>query len=175
MKTPNLPVLAAMGLLFTGCVANGPGLVLAPVGPPPAPSTPSSTGSTTPADSSRGSLVVYSVFEVHPDFNATDPNRRRYTDYQIMDPQDQVVQRVNNNSSTLWEGPVEVPLPAGHYRIVARAMRFGRVTIPIVIVPRRLTQVHLGGGDSWPGVRPMKDVVLVRLPDGQAVGWPAGK
>lgn len=173
MKTPTVSVPALIGLLLTGCVSSGPDLVLAPVGPPPP--TNSSTGSMTSADSSRGSLVVYSACEVHPDFNATDPTRRRYTDYQIVDEQGQVREVVHNNSSMLWEGPVEIPLPAGRYRIVARAMSYGRVTIPVVIVPRKLTQVHLNGGDSWPGVSHLKDVPLVRLPNGQAVGWPADK
>ena len=71
MKSIITFVLLAAGFLLSSCASYERGLVLDPVGPPPIRSV---------TVGSKGSLVVYSAFDVHADFTGVDPDRHRYTD-----------------------------------------------------------------------------------------------
>ena len=157
------PVLSTLGFsfLFFGCTASHSSLVLAPVGPTPAPA----------ANSSQGSLVVYSAFRVNADFNNPDPYRREYSDYRILSPDGNLLQRVHNDSGSIGNSPTHVTLAAGNYRVIARANGFGTVTVPVVIEPGRTTTLHLEGGGSWPNHAVFGETNAVRLPDGRIVGW----
>ena len=113
-------VMFTAGAWLSGCASSERGLVLEPVGP----------SRIQPAKSdSNGRLVVYSVFDVHADSTSTDPDRCRH-----------------NDTRTILEGPVEVAMPPGTYRIVARANGYGVVTVPVAIQANRVTTVHLEGG-----------------------------
>ena len=59
--------------LLAGCVSQQRALVLGPIGPPNLQSA---------RDSSTGTLVVFSAFDTHGDFNDL-PYLRHYTDYRI--------------------------------------------------------------------------------------------
>ena len=145
--------------MLLGCASNGGGLVLDPVGPATV--------------ASKGSLVVYSAFDVHADFTGVDPDRHRYTDYRIFSEEGELLQVVHNDTGTMLEGPAEIGLSAGTYRIAARSNGYGVVTLPVVIAPHRITTVHLEGGGSWSNKRASNQTNAVRLPDGQIVGWRA--
>ena len=161
------PILAASALavaLLTGCASGGPPLVLEPVGPPPTPP---------PAARTTGSLVVYSALEIYAHCTSVDPDRYEYTDYRILSEQGTLVRKVHNDSDTVIEGPVTVDLPPGTYRVVARAGRYGWVTVPVVIAANRVTTVHLEDGAPWLDKAARSRPDLVRLPDGQIVGYKA--
>lgn len=164
MNFTNLLIALIAGLYLSGCATGPRDLVLDPVGPPPGPK---------PAASSDGSLVVYSAFEIYPNFNSTDPDRRQHTNYRIQTADGTLFRSVRNDTETILEGPVEVLLPVGRYRVVARANGYGWVTVPVVISAHQVTTLHLEAGGSW-----MKSSVPdagrdVRLPNGLVVGWRA--
>jgi hypothetical protein len=152
--------LAASALL-SGCASDRHGLVLDAVGPLPAPLG---------APSCNGTLVVFSAFEQGEDLNAPD-YRRQHTNYRILSADGKAIQTVHNDSGTLAEGPKPVELPAGTYRVVARANGYGEVTVPVVIRANQATTVHLEGGFSWPKRKDLATSDAVRLPDGEIVGW----
>jgi hypothetical protein len=158
-----LPAVAAAFL--SGCATEKQGLVLNPVGPPPSPSSPASSGA--------GALVVYSADKVNADFNARDPDRREYSDYQIFTATGKLLRWVRNSSGTILQDPATVSLPPGKYRVVARANGYGHVTIPVFIVAQQKTILHLEGGNPWPDASIFNPTNAVYLPDGQAVGWKA--
>ncbi len=126
-----------------------------------------------PEVSTNGTLVVYSAYEVNADFNARDPYRPEYSDYNIFSSDGGVIRRVHNNSGTNLQNPLPVSLPKGEYRVVALANGYGLVTVPVIIEPNQNTVIHLEGGDHWPNESAFNQTNAVRLPDGQIVGWKA--
>ena len=156
-------VLAAVALL-AGCASRGSALVLAPIGPAP---------STSAAADSTGTLEVFSAFEQGADFNS-QLYRRRYTDYRVLSSDGKPPQTVRNDDGTLTGAPKCVQLPAGTYRVVARANGYGEVTVPVVIRADQITTVHLEGSPTWPHPRRLAGSDPVRLPDGEIAGWRAG-
>jgi hypothetical protein len=149
--------------LLPSCASHGPELVLDPVGPAPSTSAPAAH---------TGTLMVFSAFEQGADFNS-QLYRRHYTDYRILSADSRPLETVRNDCGTLVEAPKRVQLPAGTYRVVARANGYGEVTVPVVIRADRVTTVHLEGGPSWPNRRQLAGANPVRLPDGEIAGWRA--
>jgi hypothetical protein len=166
MKSLCVLMVFAMGLLLPGCAWNRSKLVLDSVGPSPG---------ITPVAGSQGDLLVFSAFETSLRLSDVDPYRKRCTDYKIFSDDGNLVRTVHNDSETMIEGPVLVELPAGSYRVIARANGYGSVTVPVVIVTNRTTTVHLEGGASWPDQNAITHSNPVRLPDGQIIGWRADK
>jgi hypothetical protein len=149
--------------LAAGCVSQQQRLVLDPIGPP----DPQSAGA-----GSNGTLMVFSAFDPHADFNDL-PYLRHYTDYKITCQNGKFVQTVHNASGTLLEGPKRVLLPVGAYSVVARANGYGVVTVPVIIRADQVTTVHLEGGSSWQNSSQLGQSNPVRLPDGGIAGWRA--
>jgi hypothetical protein len=116
-----------------GCASAGHEVVLAPVGPAPSEAVSSSP---------HGTLVVHSAFDPNAHFNSL-PYTRFYTDYRIFSKDGKLVQAVQNNPSPSVPGPVEVKLPPGKYRVVARANGYGKVTVPVTVAAGEVTVVHL--------------------------------
>jgi hypothetical protein len=163
-----IPALAA-GILVAGCADYRGGLVLDPVGPAP--------GAAAPADGAVGSLVVYSAYETIPDLSAVNSgstdDHRQYFGYKILSPDGQPFKSVNNNAGTVELHPQQVELPAGRYLVVAQANGYGRVTVPVTIIGRQNTILHLEGGGFWPNEFGFNHTNTVRLPNGEIVGWRA--
>jgi len=157
--------IIAAGILLSGCATGQGGMTAGAVGPAP-------TGRAA-ANSTNGTLVVYSAFEVNADFNARDPYRPEYSDYKICSADGKFLRRIHNDSGTILQDPASVKLPVGQYCVVARANGYGDVTIPVVIGAGRNTVLHLAGGGSWPGPAAFNQTNAVRLPDGQFIGWRA--
>lgn len=153
--------LLMTGAFLAGCASPNNGSVLNTVGP-----APSSAGND---NSTTGTLVVYSAYEVNADFNSRDPNRPEYSDYRIYTNDGKLLERVHNNSDTIFQDPRRVALPAGSYCVVASANGFGHVTIPVTITTRKTTMVRLEG--NWSASYQFNDTNAVRLPDGQVVGY----
>ena len=142
MQTFLTLMLVMAGALLSGCVTGRNGLALNTVGPPlPQPTAENST---------NGTLVVYSAYEVSADFNSRDPNRPEYSDYRILTNDGKLLQRVHNDSGTALQDPVAVGLPPGKYRVSARANGYGYVTVPIIIESQQTTTLHLEAGGFWP-------------------------
>jgi hypothetical protein len=146
-----------------GCVSQQRGLVLDPIGPPDSQSA---------AAGSNGTLVVFSAFDPHADFNDL-PYLRHYTDYKITYQDGKLVQTVHNDDRNQLEGPKRVQLPVGAYCVVARANGYGVVTVPVIIRANQVTTVHLEGSPSWQNRSQLSQSNPVRLPDGEIAGWRA--
>ncbi len=153
-------VTASIIPVFSGC-ASEPPIALAPVGPGPAASRPAMAS---------GYLQVFSDTETHQigDDNYYYP----HTGYSIHDQSGKVVQYVPNHIGDMDEAPSLVNVPAGKYNIVARSASYGRVTVPVIIESGRTTVVHLDR--DWKTTANNNSGQVVRLPDGEAVGWSQG-
>lgn len=149
---------------LAGCATASAPLVLAPVGPAPAASA---------SGAATGTLVVYTPFDPRPHFTDVDPDRQHHTDYTLQGPDGRLIRRVHNDTGTVLDGPVAVALPPGSYRVLAEANGWGEVVVPVIIAARRETCVHLEGGGAAPRADQASPADLVRLPDGQVVGWAA--
>jgi hypothetical protein len=166
MKTISIfPGLTVGMLLLVGCSAPRTALVLDPVGPAPI--------QTSPQQSGNGVLVVFSAYDAGPDYGNRDPYRPACSDYKILSTTGTLLRVVHNDSGTILQQPAAVSLPAGHYEVLARANGYGTVTVPVLIEAQHSTVLHLEGG-SWPRRASLNRTNLVRLPDGQAVGWRSG-
>ena len=169
MKFTFISLTIFTGLLLAGCstapTANG--LMLDAVGPAQSPPP------TTRATDTTGSLVVYSAYRRNADFNARDPYRPEYSDYEIFSSEGAFQQRIHNNSDTILQSVVPVALPAGQYKVKVRANGYGYVIVPVVIVPGQTTTLHLEGDGNWPNPSIFNQTNAVRLPDGIIVGWKA--
>ena len=159
-STANLLVATA---LVGECVSQQRGMVLDPIGPP---------GLQSPGAGSNGTLVVFSAFEAHADFNDL-PYLRHYTDYKVTCQNGKLMQTVHNDSCTLSERPRRVQLPVGAYCVVAQAKGYGVVTVPVIIRAGQVTTVHLEGSPSWQNRSQLGQSNPVRLPDGEIAGWRA--
>lgn len=165
MKSHLARIVCALSVLVAGCATTRNNLTLDCVGPQPsATATPNST---------EGTLVVYSACLPNADFDRRDNYRPEYSDYRILDAQGRPRQMVNNNTGTIFQGPIPVKLPPGQYRIVARANEYGYVSVPVQVVAGKITVVHLEGGSSWGNQPGFNATNSVRLPDGEVIGWRA--
>jgi hypothetical protein len=163
MKLNILFAVGGIGLWLAGCATSNTGLVLEGVGPDPT--------SPVNAAGATGTLLVYSAYEANADFDSRDPRRREFSDYRILDADGKLQQRVHNDSGTILQRAKQVALPAGKYRIIARANGYGFVTVPVTIAAGQDTILHLEGGFSWPNQSAFDQSNAVRLPDGEVVGW----
>ena len=156
-------VLLIAAALVAGCVSQPHGLVLDPIGPP----SPRSAGA-----GSNGTLVVFSAFDPHADFNDL-PYLRHYTSYKIISQNGKLTQTIHNDNGTLLAGPQKVELPVGAYCVIARANGYGVVTAPVIIQANQVTMVHLEGSPAWQNGSQLSQSNPVRLPDGEIAGWRA--
>jgi hypothetical protein len=163
----SLLMISAVNLLSGCTTGNGSNFILDTVGPPMSqPTTMSST-------STKGILLVYSAFRRNADFNARDPYRQEYSDYDVFTADGALLQRVHNNSGTILQDAVQVELPPGKYTVKARANGYGFVSVPVIIIAQQSTVVHLEGGGFWPDESVFNQTNAVRLPDGLVIGWKA--
>jgi hypothetical protein len=121
----------------------------------------------------KGTLVVFSAFEVTAASPGDYEHRRHYSEYKILSPDGKLLQTVPNDSNTVLREATRVKLPAGTYRVVAHANGYGIVTVPVVIEKNQVTTVHLEGGGSWENEIASNQANVVCLPDGRIVGWRA--
>ena len=163
MKITALFAMLGIGLLAGGCLTDGSQVTLAPVGPAPA-AGPAAT-------SADGSLTVYSAFEVNADFNRRDPSRPEYSDYRIYDMDGKLLKLVTNDTGITQESTATVGLPAGRYLVKARANGYGTLSVPVIIAAGRNTCVHLEGGSAGPDKSQFEATHVVRLPNGNVIGW----
>ena len=164
MKTRSALVILLATTLIAGCASADHGLTLSPVGP-------ATVQATVPDD--KGTLVVYSAYDVTAATQGDYEHRRHYSDYKILSAEGKLLQVVHNDSNTVLREAAQVKLPPGSYQVVAHANGYGLVTVPVVIEKSRSTTVHLEGGGSWENEIARNQADAVRLPDGRIVGWRA--
>jgi hypothetical protein len=160
MKRLNFATMAGVLVCVLGCVSAPPVTVVGPADP-----TPADRGTTL----ATGGLRVYSATEEHVEgeYSYYYP----HTDYLVCDAAGKIIRNVHNHVGNMDEAPAWVSLPAGSYQVRARDERLGELTIPVVVKPGQTTVVHLD--DRWTPPAKRAGQKLVRLPDGEAIGWRA--
>lgn len=101
-----------------------------------------------------GTLVVYSAGDPGIHFDAL-AYRAHYSDYELQTVDGKSLKRVHNDNDSGVGGPRNLRLPPGRYRVVAHANGYGKVTVPVVIRPDKVTTLRL-------------DVSQAESPDAQA-------
>lgn len=124
-------------------------------------------GGVAATNSVQGHLMVYSGWDIT---NMENPDQPQHAAYLIVSESGELVGRIRNHGGVTNEDPVPVPLAPGRYRIESRASGFGLVIVPVVIRRGQVTTVWLDGAHDVARV-PKDDSHLVRLPNGQVVGW----
>jgi hypothetical protein len=152
LKTRISMLIGSVAMLAAGC-ASQPRIVTSSLGPTP-PNMEESYG--------KGDLQVFTETEMQPVGDST--YYYPHTDYDILNDANQRLQNVPNHIGPMDQNPTLVTLPAGKYRV-----RYRGVTVPVGIAPGRTTVVHLDG-DWHPPVNASSSQI-VRLPNGEAVGW----
>ena len=153
----------AAAILYSGCASQRNNVVLDTVGPVQLPKP-------DPISMNEGTLMVYSAFDPGPHFGASDPYRPVYSNYEIYSVDGKLLKKISNHDNTMLQRPLGVGLPPGKYSVEAPANGYGFVTVPVIVKAGQSTILHLEGGSSF-GSHLANDTNLVRLPDGQVVGW----
>ena len=116
-----------------------------------------------------GTLVVFTATEQRPDGENT--YRYPHTSYQVF-RDGHLVRKVDNGNAQLNEIPSRVTLPKGLYTIVAQSETAGTVKLPVAIQTGRTTTIHLERPQDWhPDITDKEQADLVRLPNGQPIGY----
>ena len=147
---------------MAGCVSERDKLVLDPVGP---------VQTSAPQPSNEGFLTVYSAYDAGGHFYSRKFDGREYSDYSIFNAQDQLLRKIHNSTDSIIEEPATVSLPPGEYQVIARANGYGNVTVPVTIEQDRQTIIHLEGGEPGSALAGADPGKMVRLPNGQIVGF----
>lgn len=166
MKTRRTLAILFTATLWSGCAASQPGLTLTPVGSPAVQSA---------VTDDKGTLVVFSAYDVTAASPGDHEHRHHYSDYKILSQDGKLLQTVHNDSNTVLREATRVKLLPGTYRVVAQANGYGVVTVPVVIEKNQVTTVHLEGGGLWENDIAQNQANVVRLPDGRIVGWRAAE
>ena len=152
-------IVSVAAVLVASCASAPPTMVHETVGPIPAVAN----------EEQNGFLAVYTATE----WTTYDdgPDLLSYTNYQIDAADGTLFQEVTNGD---YE-PTRVTLPKGTYTVVAWSDTSGEVSVPVAVEAGKITVVHLDREKDWKeasaGVR---SADLVRLPNGQAIGFRAG-
>jgi hypothetical protein len=157
MKTKLFTLVGAASTgLLAGCASQP--VALSPIGPEPVQHT---------STAGIGYLQVFSDTETHVIGDGLP--YYPHTGYNIYDQSGARVQYVPNHVGNMDESPMLVRVPAGNLKIVAESSAYGRVTVPVVIEGGRTTVIHLDR--EWQPAANASSNELVRLPNGEAVGW----
>jgi hypothetical protein len=147
---------AAIVLIQVGCASRS--VTTATGGPGP-------ISPAAPVPKSR--LQVFSDTETHQSGDNT--YYQLHTGYNIYDSTSKQVKYVSNHIGDMDECPSIVTITAGNYKVAARSLSYGRVIVPVVIQEGRTTVIHLDR--DWKPAPETYSNQLVRLPNGEAVGW----
>jgi hypothetical protein len=116
----------------------------------------------------NGSLQVYSA-TAWTALNDDGPPQLIHTDYQIQSANGALIREVTNPD----EEPARVRLPRGKYNVVAQSDTAGAVEVPVAIEAGKTTVLHLEREKDWNAPAGMRTADLVRLPNGQPIGFRA--
>ena len=154
--------LAWLGVLISLSACTSAPVAVAPVGPPARLGSGRGSGS--------GQLIVYSATD-EKEVGKMSPYYLR-TEYVINRPDGKLFKWVPNHTGNMDQTTQVITLPAGNYEVVALSESYGRVHVPIVIKGGQTTEVDLEGRWAKRG-HASNEAAVVRLPNGQVVGWSA--
>jgi hypothetical protein len=163
MKTKYIAIIigAAIVCVLTGCATQP--VNVSTVGP----ESTGDTSSRTDLPGDRGYLCVYSDTKTRQIGENT--YYYTHTPYSIHDQSGVRVQWVRNHIGDMDEMPTRVTLPVGQYYVIAQSTSYGRVTVPVIIRGGKETDLHLD--HKWQPSPDISSNAVVRLPDGEPVGW----
>ena len=179
MKYVSTVVLAGTMIWLTGCASAPRVVVVEPIGPGPAGAA---------QGGAAGSLAIYSarvpevvdvnaeVWRYNNDFGRNEfLYEPAHTDYTIYTQDGQFLQHVRNAREPGDQTPTLVTLPAGSYKVEAKAVNCDservNVLMHVVIKAGQATVVHLEG--DWNPPSQFKPTELATLPCGRVIGWRA--
>ena len=160
MRSSSVIATGLLAAWLTGCASPRGQLVLDPVGPQ------NPRGS---VSRGNGMLQVFSQTEQR---NSGGNLYIVHTPYWVYSTNGIKVRAVENHVGYTDQAPMRVLLPAGEYRVIARAECYGLVTVPTIVEGNRVTQIFLDGA-GLPGARGEDSSKLVFLPGGPAIGFRA--
>ena len=146
----------ANALLFASC-APAPTIVHDTVGPAVVHAN----------NADLGFLMVYSATAWTTGDDDDDSRQLKHTDYDINAPDGKLFEHVTNAD----EEPPRVNLPAGNYSVLAQSDTAGTVVVPVVVKTGRTTVLHLERGKDRDIAGDVGSADLVRLPNGQPIGF----
>lgn len=150
--------LTGAAAMMPGCASNPTPVAVQAVGPAPREEANSSQD---------GYLVVYSAWGLVNEDKAPVDHHSRYT---ITSDDGKINRVIINHVDRFDEGPIRVSLAAGSYKVSALSAHSGRVIVPVIVAPQQTTYVYLDG-QTRPKLESGQQADLVKLPDGQVVGW----
>jgi hypothetical protein len=155
-----LRVCALTGMIASlqACAFHPAPLAVQPVGPAPHAEA---------YNSQDGYLMVYSAWGIVNENKAPVDHHSRYT---LTSDDGKIDRVIINHIDRFDEGPIRVPLAAGSYKVSAFSAHSGRVIVPVIIKPGKTTYVYLDGQNRT-GILDYQPGDIVKLPDGQVVGW----
>ena len=155
----NAILFLAGSILVPGCAPTPTTVVQKTVGPRPEAAR----------EGQSGFLTVYSA-SIWTTADDRSSSLLSYTDYEVRAFGGTTFKHVVNGD----EEPAQVDLPPGHYLVVAQSDTSGTVSVPVAIERGKTTVVHLGREqDRGKFLAGTDKADLVRLPDGQVVGYRA--
>ena len=129
-------------------------------------------GPQNPRGSTSGGLGQLQVFTQTVQNNDGGVLYPVHTAYWIYTTNGVKVKAVLNHCGPNDMSPMVVMIPSGLYHVIARADRYGIVTVPAVIEGNRITQIFLDGIPQ-PTILGNDPSKLVHLPGGPAIGFRA--
>jgi hypothetical protein len=161
LRLRNIAMSVATSILAAGCAVTPPTVVRETVGPRIA----------ALAEGQAGYLTVYSASVwITPPGDEGNPSVLTYTDYDVLALDGSLFKHVVNGD----EEPVRVMLPKGRYIVAAESDAAGTINVPVAIETGRSTIVHLEQKqDAERAFAGIRSDDLVRLPNGQAIGFRA--
>jgi hypothetical protein len=154
-------VLGLACCLLSGCATPKGQLVVGTVGPQ------------NPRGSTSGGFGQLQVFTQTVQNNDGGIPYPLHTAYWIYTTNGFKVKSVQNHVGPNDMSPMVVMIPAGLYHVIARADRYGIITVPTVIEGNRVTQIYLDS-TGLPAMFAEDPTKLVHLPGGPAIGFRAG-
>lgn len=154
-----LSLAAVIGTLAfaPGCAYHSTPVAVSAVGPAPQEQA---------NNSQDGYLIVYSAWGLVNENKAPVAHHSRYT----IISSDGTERVIINHIDRFDEGPIRVSLTAGSYKVSALSTHLGRVIVPVIIAPQQTTYVYLDGR-TRPNLAANEQADVVKLPNGEAVGW----
>jgi hypothetical protein len=122
------------------------------------------------ADDKQGKVLVglLEVYTGTKTYNSGNILYFPHTSYSIHHANGKFYRYVRNHTTPTDEVPFRILIPAGHYFILARSEKEGRVKVPVTIDPGRARIIRL---DDPNQKRIPSDSKVIRLKDGSVAGW----
>jgi hypothetical protein len=156
----SLLISVSIMLLLSSCALTP--IAVDPVGPAPTGSKPVALNWT-----GQGWLRVYTATDIVPDGKTAF--FYPHTGYEVYTESGKLLEYVPNHVEATDESATLLQIHAGRYRVLAQSERYNAVSVPVVIQPGKITEVHLGC--HWLAPSNASTNEIAYLPDGRPIGW----